>query len=68
MTRPKMEGGQSHVVYRDEVMADGVVTHSSQNQCIAKKPIILIRIHLHTSIFSDHVEIGERERERATPS
>jgi hypothetical protein len=67
MARPKMEGGQSHVVYRDEVMTDGVVTHSSQNQCIAKKPIILIRIHLHTSIFSDMSKL-ERERERATPS
>jgi hypothetical protein len=55
-----MEGGQSHVGYHEnEVVADGVVTHSSQNRCIAKKPTILMRMHLHTSIFSDHVEIGE---------
>jgi hypothetical protein len=51
MTRPKMEGGQLHVYHENEVVADGVVTHSSQNQCIAKKPIILNVNAPNTSIF-----------------
>jgi hypothetical protein len=38
------------------MVAYGVVSHSSQNQRITKKPIIL---NANAPYFSDHVEIGE---------